>query len=695
MAEFNPLPQAQPPGSYVGLSEGIRSSPNTAIGALFEGLASTLDAGIKEQDRNIKANIEKDIFDEVDAVQAEFGVPDATDLEADADEASFRTAPAGVQRAKQQLDVLQTAYERGALKESHYWARMNNMVRQLRGKYPGYRGEIDQMVSSVTGARPANALRSALMSEWEAEANKESSMSKLVDWATKNGRLPVDYYVRESSENPYTEVELASHVASKTRHEADIRDRQLELAHMKENDTLNVRDAERAFRLEASHFVTTTLQDASTTVGTNFQQVQAKVREAQAAQASGKPLPQAEVDQLRGMMGQLQQDIRTALHQKFLQSWDGDPNHSYAASGLDKTQMEAVIAQAMVPLDVLNQSLSAENPYGVLGATSAWLEAQKFDSQRELLRDMPFAQKLSAVSQLMGADAVSLLFSLSPTSQVAVDEAMKDYWTLQMAAPDEGTTMSDAVRNLQEKGRGAESVNSLTTQWTKMADQVAGGEIPLEAVQGGVKFMFGPGSEAVLSQLDDESRFLYFKKVSSPMVSKQMMALRDQGDVESWQMYSKWTANVFQVLFRQQVESLQNLNAHGIFVDWSPQTSSFTVTTRDTQQGGGGIVGRVFPGTIQEANRRGQQYAAAQWQQRIQPLNDAIRIIEPLIKDAKGDTSLEMLELLTQMGFLPSESPEMTGIPSTGRPVSLVTALIDAIRGSSKTQEKSNGSATE
>lgn len=263
MAEFNVKPQAQLPNSYVGLSEGIRADRPQGVGMLFEGLAHALDSGVKEADRNVKANIEKDIFDEVDAVQGEFGVPDATDMQADADEKSFRTGPIGVQRANEQLQRLQLAYEQGNLKESHYWARMNNMVRQLRGKYPGYRSEIDQMVASVTGARPANALRAALFDEWRAEASKESSLSKLEDWAIKNGRLPVDYYQRKQENNPYTQTELAAYVARKQRDEAERSDRRAALAENAERGTATTKDVEKAFRTEASQTVTTILQDLS------------------------------------------------------------------------------------------------------------------------------------------------------------------------------------------------------------------------------------------------------------------------------------------------------------------------------------------------------------------------------------------------------------------------------------------------
>ena len=657
MAEFNPTPNAQQPGNYTGLSQGIRSSRNNAVGKLFEGLAETLDMGIKEQDRNVQANIRQDIFDEVDSVQGEFGVPDATDLQEDTDEISSRTAPAGVTNAAGQLETLQAAYAQGKLKESHYWARMNSMVRQLRGKYPGYRAEIDTMVSGVTGARPANALRSALMREWDEAAGSTSDFAKLESWATKNGRLPVDYFDRKNSDQPYSETELQSFIARKTRDDAERQSRRAAMAESQDRDSLNTKDVGRNFRVEATQTVTAILQDTTSAAGGTFQKLQTRIRDAQTAAKQGNPLPQAETQELAAMMGQLKQTIRQQLHQTFIQSWDGDPAHSYAAH-LSKDDMENTINAAMVPVNVIEQALSSENPWGILGATTAFLESQKTDASRDLLRDMPFAQEMAAMSATLGSDVLSQYITLSPTLQSEIDTSLINYRKLRAASSlASGETVADAFEDGENKERDAGYFNALTSHWTGLVDTIESGDMPLSVVQNNVNYMFGPGSERVLSMLDDPSRFEYFKKVASPAVSRQMMALRDKGDAESWGAYQKYVATTFQSLFLQKVQDLQAEQVRdNVDVDWDKKTKRFTVTAdRAGLIPGFGVINDLALAT---ENRRLTNLA--------EQLNTAISVVNPIVGDAKGDTDREILELLKGMGFDPEAPVEPNMISLLG-----------------------------
>lgn len=662
MAEFNPMPQAEAPGSYVGLSEGIRSSPNTAIGTLFEGLAASLELGVRGADNEIKRRIEEDIFAEVDAVQAEFGIPEATALEADAEEQSLRTAPAGVQRSKEQLDRLQLAYERGALKESHYWARMNSMVRQLRGKYPGYRAEIDSMVSSITGARPANALRSALFDEWDAAARSESGMSKLEDWAVKNGRLPVDYYERQAGGSPYTETELKSYIARKQRDEAERNDRRAAIAEANDRGTLNTKDVERAFRIEANQLVTTILQDASSTAGANYAQIQKKIKEAQSAAASGNPLEAADVNVLRANMGELKATIRQALHQQFIQSWDDDPQHSYVAH-LSKEQMTAVMEQSMIPLNILEDALSSDSPWGVLGSVSAWLEAQKNDAQREVIRDYPFMREFKAMSDALGSEVMGQFMSLSPSLQKEVDKVMLDWHKIMMGrAHQTGQTVADSFEDLETKEASTDVYNGLIDQWTKVADQITKQQLPIDIIQASVQYMFGPGSDRVLSKLDDDSRFEYFKKVSSPAVSRQMLKLKEQGDVDSWNTYQRWVANSFQILFKQKVNDLQSFveDTSNYSVEWDDRNNRFKV--------------KGIRGAFADAPLIGTSAAA---ERVIRQLNDTLQVVTPIIEDNDGDTTMEIADLLMNMGYDPSAVRE-----------SFLSLMVEAVTGKAKAKQE-------
>lgn len=433
MASFTPTPAAQLPVNYTGASQGIHSSPNTAVGTLFEGLASALDSGIKEADRSTQEGIRNDIFDNVDAIQAEFGVDSATDFQADA---GAVTTPHALNDAGRHLSGLQTQYERGGLRESHYWARMNSMVRQLRGKYPGYRAEIDTMVSGIVGAKPANALRSALFNEWEDAANATDAAGKayanLVDWAVKQpasatGRsyLPGDYFVRQESGNPVTMTELQAHIAQVQVEEGRITAERTAMALDGERNTLNTRRATQNFNVEANSIVNGLLSDTTSTLGATYNELQSQLREAQSTAGSGSPMNAEAVNNLRAGFAELQAGVLTALNQKYTESWDGNPKNSYA-NYLTNEEKNAAIASAMQPIAILQDSLLNED-YGAANAVTAYLQAQNTQAQRDLIDKLPIMNTLSALKEVAGPDVMGLYLGINPEVQDALGQVLLNH----------------------------------------------------------------------------------------------------------------------------------------------------------------------------------------------------------------------------------------------------------------------------
>jgi hypothetical protein len=627
MAPFNPTPTIESPANFTGASQGIQSTPNTGLGSLFAGLADVLDAGVKEADRQTQVNIREDIFDASDKVLDEFGVNDATNFQSDAE--AINPLPSQLAMSGQNLDRLQTAYNRGALKESHYWARMNAMVRQLRSKYPGYRAEIDDMVSGIVGGKPANQLRNALFSEWAAET-ADAPLPKLEDWAIKNGRLPTDYYERAQSDSPYTVTELASHIATKTRIEAETNAARASIALSVDQGNANTKQIEESYRTEANTFVTTLLSDVSGGVGQQYSVLRDRIADAQTQAFSGEPL---DVQQLTAGINQLESDIKLALHQQFTQSWDGNPEHSYTAQ-LSVEQRNEAITVAMTPITILRDALSSENPFGLMNAVAANTTAKQNQQDADLLAKVPVLETLASISRTSGPEALSIYLSVSPQIQSAVEASLLDYAAGQALT---GGNVTDSFSLGESSGAGSEYFNAITTRWTKIADQVAKGEVPLDMVQANVDYMFGPSAMGVLAQLDDDSRFAYFQKVSSPTVTKQMLALRDMGDVDSWNKYQQWTTNAFMALYQQSVQDLQALNTSanysGMSVRWDPQSKGFVL-------------------------RSDGMFGVGAYEAPVQKFNSVIRTITPIIEANGGDVEQELYGMMTQMGFDASEARE-------------------------------------
>ena len=672
MAEFNPVPNPQPPGSYIGLSEGIRSSPNTALGDLFSNIANIGDAAIKEQDRNIKANIEQDVFDEVDQVNAEYGIPEATDLQADPEEVSARTLPAGVQRAGDQLNRLQTAWARGTLSESHYWARMNNMVRQLRAKYPGYRGEIDNIVSGVTGAKPANALRNALQSEWDKAASdskaKASEVTKLAEKMAGEGYLPSDYFPRLNGDQPYGYEELLAEYQNQSLIKTDIAraKSQLELKNAMGQDL--EKDATDSWQNESQRYVYGVINDAARSEGKSWNKLNTDIRRLQDMAGSGQRVPPMEIEKLRPQIASLRQQVEMGLEAIGSQPI-GKSGKSYSNLIRDRKQYEDMKARALEPLNILEKALADQN-FGLLNAALNQINAVQNDAKGAILQSDPGMGYLKAMSDILGDTGSSLVLGQNPEFISSINATMAQVLQSKMV---QGFAGSQIFDELDQKGSPRDVTEAVVGTWTKNVDQITKGEVPLQAIQNMTRSLFGEDSMAIMSKIKPDSRMEYFKKVSSPMVTKQMIALRDKGDPESWEMYKNWTAQTFQILFQEDVTNIQNAvrDPENFDVKWDEKNNRFVITALGV------------PGGPDFAFSVGQQQKAVN--RDLQRINQAIQIIAPIVEDGGGDTGQEVLLTLQQMGFDPEASPEP----------GLLEKLFDALGMSGQEEDGNQSSGTD
>lgn len=631
MAAFDNTPQIQNAPNFTGASQGIHTSPNTGLGQLFESVAGALEGGVRVADQAVKDNIQNDIFNEVDAVQAEFGVRDATDMEADAE--SPNPLPAGIQAAGDNLARLQNAYAKGptsGVSESHYWARMNNMVRQLRSKYPGYRAEIDDMVSSVTGAKPANALRSSLFNEWNAAADSDP-YQKLVDKAMWEGRLPADFFQRQETGNAYGLTELKSYVATRERQAADISDQKAQLEFSASQGNLNEKEALTTFAGEAAQTVTTLLSDSASSVGKSFAELSAKIQEDQQAAARGEPV---DVTYQKTALAELKGLVATQLRQLSLTQFGSTAEASYISMIKDPKEIDAAIAQAMWPINLMEDAILNEN-YGTAQSMAAWLESTKNMNSKELLNAFPEIGRIQALKDIAGPTVTDLLLAASPTTVHALTKRLLDDVTIK-ASTGQGS-IEEALAAGEANNQGEEYYNGLIKRWQNTVQEAASGSLPIDVVQNNVQYMFGSDSQAVFAAMSDGDKFEYYRQVVSPTVTKQMMQLKNQGDEQSWNTYQSWSTNAFVGLFRQSVQDLQAINTssrfNGVNVRWDPKIKGFMIQ-------GDGILG------IGAYDRPATQ------------MNTAIQTVAPIIEANGEDLSENLLELIEGMGWDPSVGRE-------------------------------------
>jgi len=653
VAKFDVTPDPSLTPNYTGMSEGLRASANTGFGDLFKGVAGLLDAGVKEQDRNIQANIKQDIFSQADAVDSEFGIDAATDLQSSATaEISAKTAPAGVQAAGRQLDSLQKAYESGALKDSHYWARMNSMVRQLRGKYPGYRDEIDTMVSGVTGAKPANALRASLMNEWAADAQSAKAQANkdqdFIIWANKEGYLPSDYFQREAAGQGYQPKEVMAYVASRTAEKAKVEQLQRQATLDSSNNSLTKESVNHMATTDFTQTVNVSLFDAQSSMGKTFAATTDLLKKAQSAAASGNPLSSQEIAQGVAQVAQLETTLRAALQQKAIKSWDGDPQNSYAAK-MDKKDLDDQIAQAMVPVQILKDGFDAKNPTGAMNFLNTYLETQKNDATRDLLRDIPQLQAMQALTTAYGAGSAGAVMNSVPSVTAALDAGVMKY-----LASKPGTPLPDQINTIQTHGGKADTYKALVDTFK---NTLVNPEVPEDYKKKAIDGMFRTDADSTLLKFDPESRSEFLKQAAGPEVSKIMLDRKAQGDEEGWQKYQLWVAQGFNSVFAQNVQDLQIAvtSPNRYTVSYNDATNMFDVQLA-------GLA--AYDPTSRMSAPWGDPALAS-----IGRLNDAIQVIAPIVSANKGETSKEVLSMLANLGYDPTAEKNYGFLYSLGQAV--------------------------
>src|SRR5690606_8612037 len=80
----------------------------------------------------------------------------------------------------------------------------------------------------------------------------------------------------------------------------------------------------------------------------------------------------------------------------------------------------------------------------------------------------------------------------------------------------------------------------------------------------------------VFSNFNEASQQEYFRRVASPEVTNQIIALRDEGNEEAWVKYQQWVSGAFIHLFRRNVDTLQSLVTDpNVGVTWDPRITGF------------------------------------------------------------------------------------------------------------------------
>lgn len=183
---FNPQIDQMGNRDWSGTSRG--TGPDRSFEALFSGLAETGIQAIQNQDAQTQTNIEQEARGIFEQTNTEFG---------------FDPPPSGMTTELERITALQNALDQGKISQVNYYGRLATLSKQLRSKYPRYESIVDSTIQSVTGTRPANAYRDAMISEMQSLADGASASAKeRRSWESQNAGIITSIFGEEYWDNP-------------------------------------------------------------------------------------------------------------------------------------------------------------------------------------------------------------------------------------------------------------------------------------------------------------------------------------------------------------------------------------------------------------------------------------------------------------------------------------------------------------
>lgn len=377
MAAFNPqTDDVNPQGAISSRSQG--TGTNTALQSLFAGVGDTVTSGVQTADNYIQNKIEDNARYSFDAINNENGL-DAGSI------------PAELTQSADGLRKLANAHIQGKVTQEHYYMQLASTLKGLRAKYPGYEKEVDDIVTKVTGTKPANAFRDQLFQNINnQEQLAKEGQNKTQQFIQSNmGEVQTlfpDYF---SNPGKYAgqEQTIIAGVAKLKGNTYQLESQKALIGNNKELQT-------QTFNNEISHTASTLLTSFSNASGQNGSGFADILK---AIPPGG--LPEDKRNQLLGQLDQFEATARARLLQA-----SADP--AYGTMPADEKQKQ--IDAAMAPILSLKQMVSS-NQYSEAAQVLARNSAQEQTVLSNLYNKDPNAGVAAAYAK-MGSPELSQYF---------------------------------------------------------------------------------------------------------------------------------------------------------------------------------------------------------------------------------------------------------------------------------------------
>ncbi len=598
MAEFDPYAPNMPQGNYLGYSRGSQPSSDVASNTLFGDVGNIIQGvsrGVSQyfqQSAREQYTAGADYWRDVLTGRADVPSDTQNQSRLGITGPQGREAPTEVTEWGQRLQALRTAYQSGRLNESYYWMMLDMEARQVRQRYPGFRAEIDNMISDVTGGNPANHLVTSLRHEAMQAGNREQQnhehwVREATNWGTPSA---LNYQTLAQQGRPPSTLQLQQEVAqAQQAHRARERDAaQLTIQHQQ-----GVNVTEQATRSAISALDVQARNVWNTATGPLAQQrgeFERNLANAQTAAQNGTLQP-AQIQQLAAQWNALRpQYLANANAFMHAPSNPNDPTSPswYTLIG-NPERANGVVAGHMQAFDAIASALG--NPGGpdfnLLNYFKRTVETTEQGNIANLYQRSDTLLRASSLRHAMGPQWINVFMRDRDGAGLSSLVPLISSAGVGMATGNEnlgsilGRVSPTAAPQLTPDQRNGVVREVLNDQLTFLGTR----ELPMEQLRNSARALFGQGNENVLQSFSNRSQ-VFMQLAGSPDVVANLVRLRDSGEAADRQLYTNfhgWVTRNFAGLMRESAETMQGIvmNSTNAELRFDPATYTFSLVPRD------------------------------------------------------------------------------------------------------------------
>jgi hypothetical protein len=396
---FNPDPGGVPSANMPDQTGASRGQiANRAWEHIFEGAGAAVKGVVDTANNWNKHQIDEQVREGFDAANAPFTA----------------SIPKELENSGASVQALQNAYDQGKISDTYYTGQLASLSKKLRSQYPDYEDYIDQSFQSITGIRPANAYRNAVMSELEKqEAEKKASASSFDSWVNQNGEwikttIP-DYFSnpeKYAGQEQFIKDKVFEAQATALNDTNTLR--QLEVR--SKNNQLTKEEAEQGAITSLSQTVQSYIDGINTVSGVmSGKQVQQRLGE-----LAEDGITPEEYEQGMQLINQFDLQIKQALSSRYNTPIDQTDQESLSLAAMvnDAGKFDNIMKQALAPWDAIKE-YAVNKEWGLFTYYSRMITLKKNKTVSDLL-DKPGLAAVNALNELGGSIMVDK-FLTEPT----------------------------------------------------------------------------------------------------------------------------------------------------------------------------------------------------------------------------------------------------------------------------------------